>query len=155
MMELDYIVTMEEVFQHLGKSRIMVLATCSKDRVTARSMSCIMMNQRIYFQTDRRFLKSEQIRENPKVALCVDYVQLEGLARIIGGAKDAPEFCNQYKKYFKGSYDAYTHLKNQIVVEVEPTFITLWKYTKDHMPYRDFIDCVNKKARREMYDISE
>lgn len=155
MMDLNYNVMMEEVFHQLGSSKVMVLATSFEDRVTARNMSCIMMNHKIYFQTDRRFIKTQQMLRNPKVAFCLNNIQLEGIAKMIGNADGAPEFCEEYKKHFRGSYDAYTHLKNQIIVEVEPTFITLWKYTDGHMPYRDFIDCIQNKAHREMYDISE
>jgi uncharacterized pyridoxamine 5'-phosphate oxidase family protein len=154
-MELNYNVAMEEIFNQLGSKKIMVLATSFEDRVTARNMSCIMMNQKVYFQTDRNFLKSLQMIENPNVALCVDNIQMEGVAKIIGNADDAPEFCELYKKSFRASYDAYTHLINQIIIEVEPTFITLWKYADGHMPFRDFVDCRQNKAYREMYDISK
>lgn len=154
-MDLNYNVTREEVYNQLGNSKVMVLATSYEDRVTARHMSCIMMNRKIYFQTDKYFLKTQQILKNQMVALCVDNIQIEGIARIIGNADDAPEFCEVYKKYFRSSYDAYTHLKNQVIIEVEPTMITLWRYTNGHKPYRDFLDCIQNKAHREMYDISE
>ncbi len=154
-MDLNYNVMMEEVFNQLGSNRVMVLATSFEDRVTARNMSCIIMGHKILFQTDRRFLKTQQILKNQNVALCTDNIQLEGIAKIIGHSDDAPEFCEVYKRYFRTSYDAYTHLKNQVIIEVEPTFITLWRYMDGHMPYRDFLDCRQNKAYREMYDISK
>lgn len=155
MMDLNYHVMMEEVFNQWGSNKILVLATSSEDRVTARSMSCIIMDKKIYFQTDMRFLKTQQMLQNPKVALCLNNIQMEGIAKLVGNADNNPEFCEVYKKYFRGSYDTYTHLINQVIVEVEPTFITLWKYAEEHKPFRDFIDCVHKKAHREMYDIIE
>ncbi len=154
-MDLNYNVIREEVFNQLGNSKVMVLATSFEDRVTARNMSCIIMDHKIYFQTDKRFLKTQQMLQNQKVAFCVDNIQMEGIARIIGNSDDAPEFCEAYQRYFRTSYEAYTHLENQVIIEVEPTFITLWKYADGHKPYRDFLDCVQNKACREMYDISK
>jgi general stress protein 26 len=153
-MILNYSVMKEEVFNQLGSHKIMVLATSSEDRVAARSMSCIIMGSKIYFQTDKRFLKTQQMLKNSNVALCVDNIQMEGIAKIIGHSDDNPEFCETYKRYFRTSYDAYTHLQNQVIIEVEPTFITLWKYA-DNKPYRDFMDCIQNTAYREMYDISK
>ncbi len=154
-MVLNYNVMKEEVFNQLGSHKIMVLATSSEDRVTARNMSCIIMDQKIYFQTDKLFLKTQQILKNQNVALCTDNIQMEGIAKIIGHSDDAPEFCETYKKYFRTSYEAYTHLRNQVIIEVEPVFITLWGYADGHQPYRDFLDNRQNKAHRELYDISK
>ena len=154
-MDLNYNVMMDEVFNQLGSHKVMVLATSFEDRVTARNMSCIIMKHKIYFQTDKNFLKTQQMLKNQNVALCVDNIQLEGIAKIIGSAEEVPEFCEAYKRYFRASYDTYTHLINQVIIEVEPTFIILWRYADGRKPYRDFLDCVQNKAYREMYDISK
>lgn len=154
-MVLNYDVMMKEVFNQLGSNKVMVLATCSEDRVTARNMSCIVMNNKIYFHTDKRFLKTEQILKNQNVAFCIDNIQMEGTANILGHPHDNPEFCEAFKKHFRGSYETYTHLINEVLIEVEPTYITLWKYAEGHKPFRDFIDCRQNKAYREMYDISK
>ncbi len=154
-MDLNYNVIKEEVFNQLGNSKVMVLATSFEDRVTARNMSCVIMNYKIYFQTDIEFLKAQQMIKNQNVALCVDNIQMEGIAKIIGNSGTAPEFCEVYQRYFRTSYDTYTHLRNEVIIEVEPTIITLWKYADGHKPYRDFLDCMHNKAYREMYDISK
>ena len=154
-MDLNYDVLKEEVFNQLGSHKVMVLATSSEDRVTARNMSCIIMYHKLYFQTDKRFLKTEQMLKNQNVAFCVDNIQMEGVARIIGSVNMVPEFCEAFKRYFRASYDTYTHLSNQVIIEVEPTFITLWRYAEGRKPHRDFLDCRQNKAYREMYDISK
>jgi hypothetical protein len=71
----------------------MVLATSFEDRVTAGNMSCIIMDHKIYFQTDRQFLNTQQMLKNQKVATCVDNIQIEGIAKMIGHSDEAPEFC--------------------------------------------------------------
>lgn len=66
----------------LRSKKAAVLATSSSDRMTARSVSYIVLNSKIYFQTDKTFLKYKQIIKNPNAALCIDSVQIEGSAKI-------------------------------------------------------------------------
>ncbi|HBM81132.1 MAG TPA: pyridoxamine 5'-phosphate oxidase [Clostridiaceae bacterium] len=145
-----------EVMGLLRSKNIMVLATSSDDRVTARSVSCVVLNCRIYFQTDKIFLKCEQIVRNPNVALCVDNIQIEGNARIKGHpfGEENKVFIEKFKKVHNGSFNTYSHMKNEVVVEIEPLLITLWKY-RDGRPFRDFLDLTNRRAHREYYDNSK
>lgn len=154
-MDTNYSLMKDEIFMQLGNSKVMVLATSCEDKVTARNMSCIMLNHKIYFQTDYLFLKTQQIYKNPNVALCVDNIQIEGTAKVKGHPDEDPEFSEGYKKYYRNSYDTYSHLKNQIVIEVEPTLITLWKYSDNRKPYREFLNLKLQNASREIYDISK
>lgn len=48
----------------------MTLATSMDNRVTARTMSFVVENERLYFQTDTSFTKFHQIKSNPLVAVC-------------------------------------------------------------------------------------
>lgn len=69
-----------EVLSILAQTRHMVLATAAQNRVTARTMSIVNIRLDLYFQTDRRFLKVDQIERNPNVALCAGSLQTEGHA---------------------------------------------------------------------------
>jgi uncharacterized pyridoxamine 5'-phosphate oxidase family protein len=60
---------LNELFSKLGNHSIMCLATSFNDKVTARSMSIIIYNNKFYFQTDTNFQKFEQIKNNHNVAL--------------------------------------------------------------------------------------
>jgi general stress protein 26 len=150
-MELNYNLSEEEVFDLLENKKIIVLATSSDNIVTARSMSYILMNKKIYFQTSTSFLKYKQIVNNPNVALCVDNIQVEGIAKILKHPFEEKEFAELYKKVHKGSFENYSHMNVAIVIEVEPVFITLWKY-ENNKPFRDFLDRKQRKAYRELYD---
>lgn len=55
----------------------MVLSTSLNDVVTSRMMSVVLINKKIYFQTDRTFRKYRQLKENPRVSLCVDNMQID------------------------------------------------------------------------------
>lgn len=153
-MKLNFISLQTEIFKLLGNKKIMVLATSYDNRVTARSMSCIILNNKIYFQTDKTFLKYQQILNNPNVALCIDNIQIEGTANIRKHPfeEENKEFTKAFEKNYKSSYDSYTNLENEVVVEVEPLFITLWKYENGY-PFRDFLDVSKKNAFREFYKI--
>lgn len=152
-MELQYDSLENEIFEALGESKLIVLATSYKDKVTARSMSCLIYNKRIYFQTSTAFEKYEQLSRNPKVALCVNNIAIEGIAHIKKHPFAETEFAVRYKEKHSSSYDAYSHMRTAVVIEVEPTFVTLWKY-ENGQPFRDFLDCIKKCAYREIYDTS-
>lgn len=153
-MDIDFHILENEIFGILGKKKIMVLATSYGESVTARNMSCIILGKKIYFQTDSAFQKIKQITGNPNVALCVDNIQIEGIAKIRKHPFDEEnkEFISVFKEAYIGSYECYSHMKNEVVIEIEPTFITLWKY-EGSQPYRDFLDIKGNKAYRAIYEI--
>ena len=151
-MDLDYNALEKEVYGLLGEKSIMVLATSLDNRVTARSMSCIVLGKKIYFQTDKTFLKYDQLSMNPNVALCVDNIQIEGKAKLKGHplSKENSWFRDIFKKHYFGSYETYSHMVDEVVVEVEPRVVTLWKY-EDSKPFRDYLDSTRMIAHREFY----
>jgi general stress protein 26 len=154
---LDYHLLEKEVIELIDRNRLMVLATCAaKDtdrQVTARMMSTIHQGLTIFFQTGRTSVKYAQMLENPCVALCAGNMQIEGAASMKGHPL-APEnqfFAEQYRTLHRGSYETYSHLASNALVEVSPTLVTLWKYTSDGKPYRDYLNTIKRTAYREMY----
>lgn len=148
-MEISYEALEKEIMDAFGESGIMVLATSAGGHVTARSMSCIFNGLRIAFQTGETSTKMKQIRENPRVALCMKNIQIEGEAAVLGHPYEIPWFKEQYAKLHPGSFKAYTGLEEERVVEVEPSLITLWKYDRDGKPYVDQLNVAEKKACRD------
>lgn len=155
-MEIEYTILEQESIRFLDDHKILILATSANDRVTARSMSCMNIGLNIYFQTDKRSIKYEQIKQNPQVALCAGNVQIEGMAKIgnhsLGYSNR--EFIELYKISHPDAFKTYSHLENTVVIKVEPTLITLWKYS-DGKPYREFLFINSHKAEREYYDVSK
>ncbi|NLX70224.1 MAG: pyridoxamine 5'-phosphate oxidase family protein [Clostridiales bacterium] len=149
-MNISYDLLEKEVIEFINDNDIWVLATSAKDRVSARSISIVNKGFTIYFQTHEDYLKYKQIRENNKVALCRDNVQIEGMAKIKGNpfAEGNSEFISLYKKQHKSSFDKYTKLDGQVVIEIEPKRIAIWRYV-DSVPYIDYLDVENKKAVRK------
>ncbi len=149
---LDYFQVEKEVIDFISRNSKMVLATCSENRVTARAVSIVNQGMKILFQTDTEFLKYRQIIENPNVALCSGNIQIEGQATITCHPFENPYFIENYKVIHKTAFEKYSHLKDNVIVQVEPSLITFWKYTEvDRKPYRDFLDVKVQKAYREYY----
>lgn len=139
-----------ELFQGIGEAKKAVLATSSNNRVTSRMMSFVICEDKFYCQTDRRFLKVEQIVNNPKISICIDNIQIEGIAKIIGKPAEHNIFSMLFKKYFKNSYENYSFLENEILLEINPTFITVWTY-KENIPIREYYNLIFKKYEEEIY----
>jgi len=141
------------LFNKLGIAKKMVLATCAETRTTARMMSCIFYEDNIYFQTDKNFLKYKQIILNPNIALCIDNIQIEGVASDVGHPLDKINeyFAIQFKINYPIAYKKYIALPDECLIKVIPTFITLWEYDNGK-PYRIFFDFSKKEVSKEYYD---
>lgn len=142
------------LFQKLAPSKIMALASSVNDYVMVRNVSCLIYNEAIYFKTDKNFRKTKQLYENPHVALCVGGIQVEGLATIKGLVIDEPgrQFEKLYQKYLWGSYNAYSHEEDEILVEVKPTFVELWDTDEKNKAYQIFIHFDSETVEYAPYD---
>ena len=143
-----------EIIALLEKSKHLVLATCADNRVTARTMGFASKGLEIIFGTDKRFLKVEQIKQNPKVALCLDSLQIEGVAEILGHPSEPQndELSKLYKAKQPKSFEMYWAGKTQVVIKVTPSLCTQWKYI-DGKPCREFYDVKQGVAYRENFEV--
>ncbi len=141
-----------EFINEFGQGRTMVLASSYRDRVSSRMMSVVLVEGKFYFQTDKNFRKYEQIRKNANVALCMDNIQIEGLCREIGKPSNHKAFLEAYKKSFNSSYKKYSHLENERLFEITPTYIQRWQYVEG-LPYIERFDMADGKYSIEEYII--
>lgn len=137
-------------WKKLGESRKMVLSTSLNNNVTSRMMSMIILDEKLYFQTDKTFRKYEQLKGNPFVALCADNIQIEGRCTETGVPGDNPDFFHAYKEHFTSSFNRYSSLENERLFVVEPTFIEQWLYI-DNIPYMETFDVLNEKHALKQY----
>lgn len=140
--------------QKLGNWKIMALASCVDNYPMIRNVSCIFYNDKIYFKTDKNFRKTQQLYQNNRVALCFHGVQVEGIAEIKGLVIDEPEriFEQKYKEYLWGSYNAYSHIDTEILVEVAPKFVEIWEDDENKNAYQIFIDFETQEVTIKQYD---
>lgn len=145
---------LEKLFMDIGSSRKMVLSTSYQDMVTSRMMSIIVLDGCFYFQTDRTFRKYEQMKKNPNVALCIDNFQIEGVCRELGHPSENPDFCKEYEKSFKNSYDRYTSHAQERLFVVKPCYIQKWIY-EDGEPFVEIFDLGEGSYSKTLYRTSQ
>ncbi|WP_294578308.1 pyridoxamine 5'-phosphate oxidase family protein [uncultured Thomasclavelia sp.] len=144
----------ELMFKKLGDWKIMALASSVNDYVMVRNVSCLFYDQKIYFKTDKNFRKTQQLFQNPQVALCCGGVQVEGIAKNLGLVVDQEDhrFEKLYQKYLWQSYNAYSHEDTEILIEVTPKFVEIWDEDKNRYAFQTFIDFDKKTVVVKNYD---
>ena len=142
------------MFDKLGTCKIMALASSVKDHVMVRNVSCLFYDHMIWFKTDKNFRKTQQLYENPRVALCWSGVQIEGVAVNKGLVVDEADrrFEKLYKEHLWGSYNKYSHEDSEIIIEVSPKFVEIWDTSEDNYAYQIFIDFDSKSVEVKQYD---
>lgn len=150
---LDYSLMETEIAEALENTGSIVLATGAGGHVTARSMSPVNIGMDVYMQTDRRFMKTAQMLENPTVALCAGNMQIEGVAEFLGHPMDQQNtrFCELFSKKHRGSFERYSAMEEEVVFVVRPVTVTLWKYV-DGRPCRDKMNVEHRTVVREYYE---
>ena len=155
---LDKDITYEQavgrMFEMLGNSQIMALASSLDDYVMVRNVSCLFYDEKIYFKTDKNFRKTKQLLANPNVAMCWSGVQVEGIAVNKGLVTDEPgqRFAEGYKKYLWQSYNKYSHEDTEILIEVVPKYVEIWDTSDDGYAFQLFIDFEEKQIEIKLYD---
>ena len=151
-MDFDYNAELDKIYSQIGGSKELPLATSSNNLPTVRIVSCIVYDNKIFFQTGTDLLKYEQICENTNVALCFFNIQILGIANIIGKTNDKEnlKIMEIYKKCFPNSFETYSHYDKEILIEIIPKKIIKWDY-ENGKPYRIFLDMENKAIKKEMY----
>ena len=151
---MEYNEAVQYLMNKLQPSKIMALASSVDNHVMVRNVSCLIYDDAIYFKTDKNFRKTKQLYENPRVALCVGGIQVEGIATIKGLVveEEGRKFEKLYQKYLWGSYNAYSHEDTEILVEVKPTFVEIWDTDEKNKAFQIFIDFTNQTVEKRIYD---
>ena len=144
----------ELMFEKLGNWKIMALASSVNDYVMVRNVSCLFYDNKVWFKTDKNFRKTQQLYQNPQVALCWSGVQIEGTAVNKGLVVDEPDrrFEKLYKEHLWGSYNKYSHEDTEIIIEVTPKFVEVWDTSEDNYAFQIFIDFDKKSVEVKQYD---
>ena len=151
---LTFAQAVDLMFEKLGDSKIMALASSVNDYVMVRNVSCLFYDGKIWFKTDKNFRKTQQLYQNPHVALCWSGVQVEGIAENKGLVVDEPgrKFETLYQKYLLGSYNKYSHEDTEIIIEVSPKFVEIWDTSEDNYAYQLFLDFEKETVTVKQYD---
>lgn len=152
--DLTFEQAVDIMFEKLGAWKIMALASSVNDYVMVRNVSCLFYDNKVWFKTDKNFRKTQQLYQNPQVALCWSGVQIEGIAENKGLVVDESDrrFEKLYKEHLWGSYNKYSHEDTEIIVEVSPKFVEIWDTSEDNYAYQIFIDFDKKSVEVKQYD---
>ena len=154
MKNIDFAAAKAIMDQKLGEWKIMALASCADDYPMVRNVSCIFYNDKIYFKTDRNFSKTKQLFQNPRVAMCFNGVQVEGIAENKGLVveEEGRVFEKKYKEYLWQSYNAYSHEDSEILIEVTPKFVEIWDEDEARNAFQILIDFDTREVEVRPYD---
>lgn len=142
---------LQKLWEDCGEAAKMVLSTSWKDRVSSRTMSVVRVGGTFYFQTDRMLPKYEQLANNPRAALCMGNIQLEGVCKELGHPLENPAFCAPYQQHFPDSFERYSFLQEERVFSFTPTYAERWLYL-DEMPYLERFEFESEKYSLEEYE---
>ena len=152
--DLSFEQAVKIMFDKLGDWKIMALASSVNDYVMVRNVSCLFYDNKVWFKTDKNFRKTQQLYQNPRVALCWSGVQIEGVAENKGLVVDEPDrrFEKLYKEHLWGSYNKYSHEDTEIIIEVTPKFVEVWDTSEDNYAFQIFIDFDKQSVEVKKYD---
>ena len=142
----------KEFFERLGETCYMVLATSHKDYPMASTMTCLVFDNAIWMQTDKKFDKYNQLLNNPQVALVKNATQIEGVAQLCGHPlnKENEKFAQLMKKHHPESYEMYSNVDGRVVIRVVPEKAIDWLYEKGENEIYHF-DFINEKVDIQLY----
>ncbi len=152
--DITFDTAVNRMFEILGNSKIMALASSVNDYVMVRNVSCLFYDEKIYFKTDKNFRKTKQLMENPQVAMCWNGIQVEGIALNKGLVTEEPgrRFEEGYKKYLWESYNKYSHTDTEILMEVSPKYVEIWDTGEDGYAFQLFLDFEKREVEVKLYD---
>lgn len=141
---MEYELLFQKIINLLSKTDYVVLATASKDGIVTASQMCVIADgTTLYFQTDEKFEKAQNIMENPNVAITIGNVYFKGQANIIGHPTENQFFIERMKEHHYQTYENYTCLPNQILIEVKLTECRIWGIWKNDIYKEEAIQILN------------
>lgn len=149
--ELSYNEMINDIVKILDENKEIILATSHNDRVTARTVSFTNDGLIIYFMSWDHNKKIRQIQKNPKIALCLNNLQIEGRAQILGYVNEEKNanILRIFKKKFSDLWiSTFTRIKEMLMIKVNPT--TLTKF--ENINRRFFLQTI-KVVRKEAFQM--
>lgn len=142
----------EKIIKKLEKTMFGVLATSDKEGNVCATQMCIVNDDLIlYFQTDNKFEKVKNIKENNKVAVNLGDYYFKGVAHILGHPTINATFIEKLKIKHPKTYSSYTNLEDEILIKVDLTECKIWGVDSSKSVHEQetimVIDLVNKQVK--------
>ncbi|MGB3479041.1 MAG: pyridoxamine 5'-phosphate oxidase family protein [bacterium] len=153
--EIEYEKAKEKLIKFLEnkENSIMVLATSANNVVMARNINVANDKLDIYFFTWEHSRKCTQIRNNPRVALCKDKVEIEGKANVLGLmlSKENKKYTEIIRKRDPDAIKQWKNKPSMVIVKIQPIFTRIDGYYDNGDVFIEYIDLENKKAYKEKW----
>lgn len=148
---LDYRQLQEICVKYLNERKFISVATSYRDQVRARVVDYVNDGLRIAFLTWKDTVKMEHLKHNPRIALCVDSLQVEGKASMMGhpSLPENNKFMDIYQKRHPSPFRNFIDQPEILQITVEPELMILMKYERRHL-YLDHLDILKQEARRDV-----
>jgi general stress protein 26 len=144
---LDYESVRQEKIKFLSEHMLAALATSADDRVTARTVDYASKGLDIYFLSWEHHTNCAQIKANPRVALCIDNLQIEGRAKILGSPLDAKnsKAADIYRSKLPTMFNDFASRPGMVILKVIPDSIVSFVRSGSRR-YWEYLDQTNKTA---------
>lgn len=125
---LDFERASKDMAGFLAGRELMSLATSLDSRVTARTVTYVSHGLDIYFLSFAHHTKCTQIAGNPRVAACIENVQIEGTAEILGNALDSRnrEYADIYRAKLPEIFALCAPMPRMVLVKMTPGFFVTY-----------------------------
>jgi len=124
----EYEEVLEPIKKLLDVSKYVVLSTADKKGVVSASTMCMVADGlKVYFQTDKSFEKTKNIRENQNVAITIGNTYFKGKAKVVGRPLGNKKFVELMKQKHFETFENYSLLPNQVLILVKLTEVKTWK----------------------------
>ncbi|MDR1464801.1 MAG: pyridoxamine 5'-phosphate oxidase family protein [Oscillospiraceae bacterium] len=149
MLDLDEAKLTQEMITLLENTQTMILATCSNNKVTARSMAVVNDGLTVLFQTGGHSEKIRQLTQNRNVALAAGHMQVEATAQVTEDPGKIQGFLAKYREKYPQYYAAYSGMLGEVTVVCTPVRVAIYRFI-DGRPCTDVLDVTQKRAYREV-----
>ena len=128
---MDFEIIKKNIENHLRESIFCTFATANKKGEICACKMCIVNDGlKVYLQTDSSFEKVNNIKQNKNVAINCGAYYFKGIANILGHPKDYEFFIDKFKEKHPKSFQSYTNLKSEVLIEVKLLECKIWGYEK-------------------------
>lgn len=130
---MNYSKAYKALFQEIGPWQLMALATHDGESVTSRTVSVVVIEEKLYFQTDRKSIKARQLLHNGNAAVSFGAYEILGKCCSLGHplSADNSKIFGVFQQYFTSAANKYSHLEDELLFQFVPTVIKKWVYS-DH-----------------------
>jgi general stress protein 26 len=148
---IDFSELQDRCLKFLNERKYVSLATARENHVRVRVVDYVNDGLRIGFLTWADTTKMDHLKSNPRLALCVDALQVEGTA-VIKGHPSLPEnaaFMKLYQERHPSPHKNFISQDKTVLIMVEPTLFILMKYERRQL-LLDHLDVTARKAFRRV-----